>query len=60
MFLPKNYEKALEPHCEVVGLEIGENAEADLYFPLLKADINAPCPPILNPVIDLLFALTWK
>ncbi len=57
----KNSLNAFCPHLsQAVGLDIGANAEVDLYFPVFKEAINAPCPPILNPVIDILSLLTGK
>lgn len=42
------------------GLLIGANAETDRYFPVFKATIKAPCPPMLNPVMDWLFLQIGK
>lgn len=57
----KNKLKAFIPQfADFDGLLIGANAETDLYYPVLSDEINAPCPPILNPVIDLFVLLTGK
>lgn len=45
---------------DFVGLLIGAKADTDLNSPVFNPDINAPCPPILNPVIDLFVLLTGK
>jgi len=41
-------------------LQIGANADTDLYLPVFNEQIKAPCPPILKPVIDMLSLLTGK
>ena len=57
----KNNLNALIPQLsDFVGLPIGAKAETDLKPPAFKAEIKAPCPPILKPVIDLLVLLTGK
>lgn len=57
----KNYLKAFCPHLsQLLGFEIGANAEIDLYFPVFNPVTKAPCPPILNPVTDILSLLTGK
>lgn len=44
----------------LVGFEIGANADTDLNCPVLRAEIKAPCPPILNPVIEIFLRSTGK
>lgn len=39
---------------------MGAKAETDLNFPVLRAEMSAPCPPMLNPVMDLFSLLTGK
>ena len=53
--------KALIPQlADFEGLLIGANAETDLNCAVLKAEIKAPCPPILKPVTEILVRLTGK
>jgi hypothetical protein len=59
--LERNKLKALIPQlADFVGLHIGANAETDLNWPVFNAEIKAPCPPILNPVIEIFVLLTGK
>jgi len=59
--LTKYLLKAFIPQFgDFVGFPIGANALTDLNCPVLNPEMIAPCPPILNPVIEMLVLLTGK
>ena len=53
--------KAFFPHGQLIGLQIGANADTEQYCPgFLRYATMAPCPPILCPVIDCLLGKTGR